>query len=67
MQTEKLWDIHQLVKNYPCFTHWGVRYLLRERRIPFVRIGSRLYFDPVDIADWIKEKKVKEHDYREKI
>ncbi len=54
----KLLDIKQLVEMYPAFTEWSVRDLIRHRRIPIVRIGSRIYFDPEDISDWIQRQKI---------
>ena len=62
MYQKELWDIKKLVENYPVLTTWGVRHLLRHRKIPFVRFTSngRIYFDPQEIARWIEEHKVKE-------
>ena len=31
-----------------------VRRLVAERRIPFIKWGSRLHFDPVEIDAWIE-------------
>ncbi len=59
MREEKLWDLHQLLEHYPCFTVWGIRHLIRNRRIPMVRIGTRrIFFDPKDIADCVSKQKI---------
>lgn len=51
--TDKLWDIQQLIQNYPAFSHWGVRWMVKTRRIPMVRLGRRIYFRPEEIERWI--------------
>jgi excisionase family DNA binding protein len=30
-----------------------VRRLVAERRVPFIKWGSRLHFDPVELEEWI--------------
>lgn len=55
---EKLWDIDQLIKNYPALKKWGVRWRVRMRTIPIVKIGRRVYFDPVEIAKWVDRNKI---------
>ena len=35
-----------------------VRRLVDERRIPFLKIGKFIRFDPADIAGWIDEQRV---------
>ena len=37
-----------------------VRLLVRERRIPYVKWGHYIRFDPTDVAKWIQEAKVTE-------
>lgn len=59
MTEPQLWDLKQLLKNYPALKHWGVRHLIRNRKIPIVKIGRRIYFDPQDIADWKEQNKIK--------
>ncbi len=56
---EQLLDLHQLVEKYPALKIWGVRWLIRNRRIPIVRIGRRIFFDPQDVSTWIDEHKIK--------
>jgi excisionase family DNA binding protein len=36
-----------------CVTERHVRRLVAERRIPYVKVGRFVRFDPVDIDDWI--------------
>ena len=38
-----------------------VRRLVAERRIPFVKIGKYIRFDPVEVTAWIDEKRVGVH------
>jgi len=35
-----------------------VRRLVAERRIPYIKWGSRLHFDPVELDDWIEAHRV---------
>ncbi len=35
-----------------------VRRLVAERRIPYIKVGRFVRFDPVDIADWIHVARV---------
>jgi excisionase family DNA binding protein len=39
-------------------TERHVRRLVAERRIPYVKVGRFVRFDPVDIADWITAARV---------
>lgn len=55
---EKLWDLNMLLENYPALKPWGVRHLIRLRRIPIIKIGRRIYFDPDDIREWIEKMKI---------
>ncbi|MGH7801041.1 MAG: hypothetical protein ACREOW_10515 [Thermodesulfobacteriota bacterium] len=56
---DTLLDIHQLAEKYPAFKKWGIRWLLRHRRIPMVRLGRRIFFDPEDISEWLDSQKIK--------
>ena len=62
MSSERLWDINQLLTNYPAFKHWGIRWKIRHRTIPLVRLGRRIYFDPVEIEKWIEMNKIQPKD-----
>lgn len=55
---ETLLDVHQLLKKYPALKHWGLRWLIRNRRIPLIRIGRRIFFDPADISAWLDAHKI---------
>jgi len=59
MNTERLWNLKQLLVHYPAFKEWGVRHLIRYRRIPLVKIGKRIYFRPERIDEWIRENEIK--------
>src|SRR3954467_13957425 len=37
-------------------TERHVRRLVSERRIPFVRVGRFIRFDPADVAAWLEER-----------
>ena len=52
-------DKKELLEMYPAFGKWGLEWLIRTRRIPIVKIGKRIYFDPEDIRSWIDTKKIK--------
>ncbi len=39
-----------------------IRRLVAERRIPFVKVGHFIRFDPEDISLWIEEQKVRIED-----
>ncbi len=36
----------------------AIRWLIETRRIPYVRIGRRIYFDQVDLDRWIDTHRV---------
>jgi len=37
-----------------------VRHLIAERRIPYVKVGHYVRFDPSELAAWIDERRVPE-------
>jgi excisionase family DNA binding protein len=41
-----------------CVTERHVRRLVAERRIPYVKVGRFVRFDPTDIADWISAARI---------
>jgi excisionase family DNA binding protein len=43
-------------------TERHVRRLVAERRIPFVKVGRFVRFDPVDIVEWIDAARVPERE-----
>lgn len=50
----KLLTINELVAQYG-LPKWTVRSYCSQRKIPFVKIGRRVYFQPEDIEAWLKE------------
>jgi excisionase family DNA binding protein len=52
-----LLDIGALAERL-CVTERHVRRLVAERRIPYVKVGRFVRFDPVDVADWITAARV---------
>jgi predicted DNA-binding transcriptional regulator AlpA len=51
---KKLLDIHELEEIYG-FKHWTIRTLCSQRKIPHIKIGRRVFFDPAAIDAWIAE------------
>jgi len=41
-----------------------VRRLVDERRVPFVKIGKLVRFDPADIDRWVDAQRVEELEFR---
>lgn len=39
-----------------------IRRLVAERRIPYIKWGSRLHFDPVELDAWIERHRVPSRD-----
>jgi excisionase family DNA binding protein len=39
-------------------TRRHVRRLVDERRVPFVRVGRFIRFDPTEVADWLNRSRV---------
>ena len=39
-------------------THRHVRRLVDERRVPFLRVGRFIRFDPAEVADWLNQSRV---------
>jgi len=54
--TSNLLTIDQLADRLS-ITPRHVRRLIAERRIPFVKVGRLVRFDPADIATWINERR----------
>ena len=53
----KLLDIAAVAEQL-CVTERHVRRLVAERRIPYVKVGRFVRFDPADVADWISAARV---------
>lgn len=60
MDRELLWDFETTRKQLGK-TPWGLRWLIRLRVLPIVRIGKgrgKLYFAPEDIKAYIQKQKI---------
>jgi len=58
MHFEQLWNLNQLLEHYPGLSYHGVRWLIRNRRIPIIKIGKRIYFDPQEVEIWKNSQKI---------
>ena len=56
-ENELLWDFEETRKQIKKSVH-GMRWLIRQRAIPLVRIGNRIYFRPDEIKKWIDEHSI---------
>ena len=52
-----LWDFEETRKQIKKSEH-GLRWLIRNRAIPIVKIGNRIYFRPEEISNWIEEHSI---------
>jgi len=60
MEKVLLWDFETTRKKIGKSEH-GLRWLIRTRGIDgMVRIGSKIYFDPNDVIEWIEKNKIKQ-------
>jgi hypothetical protein len=54
----------ELLRLYPALASKGknkyyrLQWLTRSRQIPVVRIGRRLYYDPIELQSYIESKKI---------
>jgi len=56
MKEEKLLTFDDVIERYKFKVH-GLRWLIRTRQIPIVKIGKkRIYFDPEQLEDWKKKQ-----------
>ena len=58
-------DSQELLRRYPALRSrkgkkqtYRLDFLVRSRKIPIVKIGRRIYFDPRDIEAWIESQKI---------
>ena len=59
MEEQLLWDFETTRKKIGK-SEQGMRWLMRIRGIEgMVRVGRRIYFDPVDVKKWIEKNKIK--------
>ena len=52
-----LWDITEVAERLG-ITERFVRRLVAERRIPYIKVGRFVRFDPDDLADWIRAARI---------
>ena len=55
-----LWDFEETRMQIKKSEH-GLRWLIRQRAIPIVKIGNRIYFSPDEIKKWIRKHSIPEH------
>lgn len=61
MEEKLLWDF-ETTRRKLCKSVQGMRWLMRIRGIDgMVRVGRRIYFDPMDVEKWIERNKIKNH------
>lgn len=60
--TKEICDIQEL-SNYLKVSVSEIRKLVREKRVPFFRVGNRLRFDLKKINSWIEELQENEQKY----
>ncbi len=59
MENQLLWDSETTRKKIGK-SKYGMQWLIRKRAIDgMVRIGRKIYFDPVDVMKWIEKNKIK--------
>ena len=56
-QCTPLLDMEEVAR-WLCTTVRHVQRLVTERRIPYVKVGHFVRFDPADVASWIEDQKV---------
>jgi excisionase family DNA binding protein len=52
-----LLDIDQLARHLGT-SHRHIRRLIAEKRIPYVKVGRLIRFDPAEIGTWLNESRV---------
>lgn len=57
MSDKRLLNFHDVVDKFS-IKPWGLRWRIRLRQIPFVKIGRSIYFDPLDLEHWIETHKI---------
>ena len=58
MKYELLIDKNELLERCPALSRGSLEWLIRNRRIPLVKLGRRIYFDPRDIENWLDSNKI---------
>lgn len=60
---DKLIDINALADRFGVRVRY-IRRLVAERRIPYVKLGHLLRFDPAEVDAWIDRARIQESDPR---
>jgi len=47
---------------YICVSESTIRKMIRESRIPFTKILSKILFNKIEIDNWLNDKQVKPHE-----
>jgi excisionase family DNA binding protein len=50
-----IWDIDETAARLGK-TPWAIRGLVARKRIPFLRVGGRIYFSPRKLQEWIESR-----------
>ena len=53
----RLIDIHQVASYLGVSVHTLYK-MISQRRIPYIKVGSRVKFDPLKLEEWIKQQTV---------
>lgn len=55
----RLLDRKALGERHPALQNkWRVDYLIRKRAIPLVRVGRLIFFDEIEIDEWVANHKI---------
>jgi len=56
-------DVETLARHLGVTVH-HVRRLVQERRIPYLKVGTFVRFDPQEVGFWLEERRIPEHEKR---
>jgi excisionase family DNA binding protein len=56
-------DVETLARHLGVTVH-HIRRLVQERRIPYLKVGVFVRFDPKEVESWLEERRVPEHEKR---
>jgi len=60
--SQSLLDRKQIIELYPALgaKKYRLDHLIRTRKIPVIRIGKSIFYNPKSIDAWIKENEIKD-------
>ena len=58
MDLKEMMDIEQCAEKMQMSTSWIYKNV-KPLRIPHIRFGRKIFFDPADIENWLEKRKVK--------